>query len=1042
MIDRRLPPGACAAGLSPDSAFAGGEELDTTKAFFPLGKAPSADVAFYVACADAFARPHARVEICFTRAETEQEKLDKELLQYGLDVTAAVKHVVDSAKQQSLAVQKIAEAIIGMAPPGDGGAATANGLKSALKTATDALADMSGLDAVAIAGKALADSLSNISISLPDLSVQVVDETATNDRIQAAASHAKQAVEFAKADLLSWGDVVGLLFGAAVGGPVGLAVATGFDLFGKSEDGRKAVINAAKAIEDLGDPSIATLIAQLEGAGDPVSAGNAAGNIVTQLDTNGFSVGVVHTQSSIADVANLLTGRRTGKDRDVEAAKAGDQALIELAKLSPLEAALAAGKPPPELDKPLLVWEYWDGAGWRELVRDDGDDPTNLRASGRISFDAPRNWEPSRVNGAEARWLRARLVAGAFGKLTLVSWKDEDHEVHYMPIIEPRPPQLDAFFIGYYWESKPSAPKHTLTYNDFAWDDNSADAAWRGATFAPFRPVDDAAPALYMGFDSALPAEELGLLLDVAEVLGEDEGPALEWEHWDGAAWSRVRVEDETAGLAVPGIAHVLYPGDDWPVPAPVTGASNQSIELRDARSAASFSAGDRVWLASDRGGELAEVSGVTGATVSTCAPLTGSYQSATLARAALPRFGTPRSWLRARLLTGVDPRPSTLKALQANAAWAAQVETVSGELLGSSTGEPHQAFFLTRTPVLVGETIEVRELEGERAHVEYPLLAAELATAGIGEADLVVETDPRSGYETAVWVPWRRRLGLGFSGPADRHYTIERTRGRIEFGDGVHGRIPVVARDNIRARSYRSSQAGTRGNVSAGAISQVISGVMVAGATNPRPAAGGARPEPEAAVLARGPLTIRNRRQAVTAGDYDALAREASPAVAVARTATRRGAVTVTIVPQSADPQPRPTWELRREVRDFLRARMPAAAGEVSVVPPLYFELGVSAVLVPVDVDEGTTVVAAARRALSRFLHPLTGGPRGAGWPFGRGVYLSDVAGLLEGLEGVDHSSDLALIVAGSPQDELVAVPPDRLVAAGFVDVTLGGSD
>lgn len=1038
VVDRRLPQGTCTSGLAPDSAFAGGEQLDTTKAFFPLGKAPSTDVAFYVSCADAFARPHAKVEICFQRAETEQEKLDKELLQYGKDVTSAVKHIVDAVKQQSLAVQKIAEAITGMAPPGDGGAATVNALKSTLATVTTSLVDMSGLDAVANAAKALADALPSVSITLVDLPTTVVDENASDMRIQDAAADAANAVREAHDDITSWVTMVALIGIAASLGWPGLLAAGGFDMFSKSEHARKAVVNAGRAIEHLGDPSLKPLLDQLAAA-DVFSAGGRADAVRDQVNA-GYSVGLVHKQATIPDFTNLLAGRQAGKDRDVEAAKAGDQAIIELAKLSPLEAALAAGKPPPEIEKPELVWEYWDGRSWRELLKNATDDATNLRASGRIAFDAPRDWEPSKVGGTEARWLRARIVAGAFGKLTLVSWKDENHEVHYMPMIEPRPPQLDAFFIGYYWESKPSAPAHALTYNDFGWEDHSGDAAWRGARFPPFRPVADATPALYLGFDGALPADALGLFLDVATVVGDEEGPPLVWERWDGARWGRVAVEDETCGLAVPGIAHVPYPGDKWPAAAVVTAASAQSIEVSDARAATPFVTGDQVWLASDAGGELAVVAGVSDNVVATRAPLADSYQNGTLVRAALPRFGTPRSWLRARLRSDGEPRRSVLGGIHSNAAWAAQVETVTGEVLGSSTGEPAQAFFLTRTPVLVGEVIEVRELEGERAHVEAPLLVAELAAAGIRESELVVETDPRSGHETAVWVPWRRRPNLGFSGPGDRHYTIERTRGRVMFGDGVHGRIPVVARDNIRARRYRSSHGGPKGNVPAAVISQVVSGVLVAAVTNPHAAEGGASSESDAAVLARGPLTIRTRRQAVTAGDYEALAREASPAVAEARAAARRGSVTVTVVPQSADAQPAPTWELRREVRQFLRARMPAAAGSVTVLPPVYFEVGVSAVVVPRAPDEGGAVVSAARRALARFLHPLTGGPGGAGWPFGRSVYLSDVAALLEKLEGVDHARDLSLTVGGAPAGDVVAVPPDRLVAAGFLDVTLGG--
>src|SRR5205823_6440603 len=60
-------------------------------------------------------------------------------------------------------------------------------------------------------------------------------------------------------------------------------------------------------------------------------------------------VDLIYKQDTIADIVELISGRGTNKTRDIEAAKAGDQALIELAKLSPLEAALAAGKTPPEL---------------------------------------------------------------------------------------------------------------------------------------------------------------------------------------------------------------------------------------------------------------------------------------------------------------------------------------------------------------------------------------------------------------------------------------------------------------------------------------------------------------------------------------------------------------------------------------------------------------------------------------------------------------------------------------------------------------------
>ena len=48
---------------------------------------------------------------------------------------------------------------------------------------------------------------------------------------------------------------------------------------------------------------------------------------------------------------------------------------------------------------------------------------------------------------------------------------------------------------------------------------------------------------------------------DIREVLGETDGPPIVWEHWDGAEWLGVRAQDDTHGLALPGMCGVLYPG-------------------------------------------------------------------------------------------------------------------------------------------------------------------------------------------------------------------------------------------------------------------------------------------------------------------------------------------------------------------------------------------------------------------------------------------------------------------------------------------------
>jgi hypothetical protein len=136
------------------------------------------------------------------------------------------------------------------------------------------------------------------------------------------------------------------------------------------------------------------------------------------------------------------------------------------------------------------------------------------------------------------------------------------------------------------------------------------------------------------------------------------------------------------------------------------------------------------------------------------------------------------------------------------------------------------------------------------------------------------------------------------------------------------------------------------------------------------------------------------------------------------------------------------PSFELRDRVRRFLRARAPSAIAEqIAVVEPLFLPVGVEAVVAPSDASAAGPTLEAVRAALMQFLHPLTGGPLGRGWPFGRDVHLSDVAALLESVPGVDYVQTLALTVDGRHVELFVPVPPERMVVAGDLRLTLSGS-
>lgn len=639
-----------------------------------------------------------------------------------------------------------------------------------------------------------------------------------------------------------------------------------------------------------------------------------------------------------------------------------------------------------------VSWEYWNGQRWSALLPSSAIEPPDLKDTQLIEFEVPRDLEPTEVNGEPGLWMRVRLVSGGFGFT-----RDLTFETHTssgtvtVSYVVPQPPVLADFRLGYLWQ-KTDKLEHVFTYDDFRYEDHTDDALWPGKTFPAYRPVSDVTPALYLGFDRPLPVANAGLYIEVTEQPGEDRGPALVWEYWNGAGWRRLTVQDGTRRVRLPGIVSFIAPGDSRP----------------------------------------------------------------------LPRFDAKLHWLRARLDEDGPPGEPTITTLLPNAVWASQRRTFRDVALGTSNGLPDATFVVTQVPVLAGERIEVRELGGPRANVEWRLLALELSG---GDPNFVRSFERMLGAEGSeidfiqgrlrlrrdrtkkvveAWVRWEGRRNFYFSGENDRHYVLQRSFGRLRFGNGIRGRIPPLGAA-ILAREFRSG-GGLAGNVRARTITQLLGPVAgVQSVFNPRSAEGGADGETPEAFSRRAPAALRHRGGALDASDYEALAREASASVAFARAIPGRrpdgrslpGYVTVLIAPQSEDPRPVPSFGLREQVRAFLEAHAPAdvaGGGGIDVVAPDYLPLDVVATLAPVRATEAGPVEARARAALATFLHPLRGGPDGRGWDLGRDVFLSDVARILGAVEGVDHVEELALLVAGNIQGDSVPVGPERIVVAGKI--------
>ena len=77
----------------------------------------------------------------------------------------------------------------------------------------------------------------------------------------------------------------------------------------------------------------------------------------------------------------------------------------------------------------------------------------------------------------------------------------------------------------------------------------------------------------------------------------------------------------------------------------------------------------------------------------------------------------------------------------------------------------------------------------------------------------------------------------------------------------------------------------------------------------------------------------------------------------------------------------------------------------------------------------------AAVLERLYAFLNPLTGGPDGKGWPFGRHLFVSDVYQCLQGLPNIQFIRSVELYTA-RPGGEAQGTPLETLeiVAHGVI--------
>lgn len=350
------------------------------------------------------------------------------------------------------------------------------------------------------------------------------------------------------------------------------------------------------------------------------------------------------------------------------------------------------------------------------------------------------------------------------------------------------------------------------------------------------------------------------------------------------------------------------------------------------------------------------------------------------------------------------------LRAITFNAAPAIAATTVTNELVARGNGHSDQVVKLANKNVLAGSL------------------------------ELLVQDVVDQKY-----YPWQQVDDFDTAGREARVYVLDPEAGLVYFGDGIRGQVPALDA-RIFATRYRFG-GGLAGELPVGTVTQGEGlSTFIQDVTNIIAARGGKNAETLDQAKRRAPRAMKTLGRAVTADDYDLLARQA-PGVRIARTTViplRRpyqaegiaragvdvervapGAISLVVVPDAKEASPMPTESMLRTVCRYLD-RYRLITTELYVVPPQYvriFDLEITVVAAPGFTRTDLRESIAAQ--LEQYFHVLHGGVDGAGSPFGGTIYYAELVAQAFRAKGVDRVERLSARYDGNAPSPPGEPPP-----------------
>ena len=356
--------------------------------------------------------------------------------------------------------------------------------------------------------------------------------------------------------------------------------------------------------------------------------------------------------------------------------------------------------------------------------------------------------------------------------------------------------------------------------------------------------------------------------------------------------------------------------------------------------------------------------------------------------------------WLRLRIVQGQFDPPPVVSDVLLNVVQALAVQTVAGEFVDFGTDTTLQNATLSQAPVLDGSLI------------------------------ITVLDDPLSATDSTVW---QETQDLALARSDQQVYEFDPATGEITFGDGVHGAaVPPGFRNVVATYQAISPSSGV---LAANSVTTLInSAPFITGVNNPNPGSGGTGVGSQAEAIARGPQIFQARGRAVTTDDFALMATQVAGIVKAHAIACQHpaypgksipGVVGVYVVPPDTNPTPGqgaapiPTSETLTAVATSLSTTAALAGVDVVAAAPVYHYVQAQIAVVADPSAVAATVYQGVLTTLTNYLHPITGGSDGNGWPFGAPLlYTPLILFLLTNVPGIIAIPSLTLVIDGQRLD------------------------